>query len=80
MSDKLILHIEVVGFNADSIQDNADQFYNGDVAFIITEELMNSECGLTLIGHPGEKEQNSDYTVNAMNGLIVGAEIKRSES
>lgn len=78
---KLILEIEVPEFWADgTTQESADEWYSGDVLPIVTEEWMRSDVGLTFVSIPGEKEQNHDFEVHAMNGRIVGARIVPREA
>jgi len=75
MSDKLVLHIEIPDFNVDGLRASADEFCDGDVALIVTEELMRKEVGLMFVTLPGEKEQNSDFEVHTRVGRIVGAQV-----
>lgn len=80
MFDRLVLEIEVPEFNADGIQAAADEFCDGDVLFIVTEELMRRDVGLTLVSIPGEKCMNDDFEVHAMDGRIIGARIITARS
>jgi hypothetical protein len=75
MMDRLVLEIEVVGFNADGIQEAADEYDETTVLDIVTTELMRENVGLTFVSIPGEKEMTDDFEVHAMNGHIVGARI-----
>lgn len=73
---RLVLEIEVPGFYVDgSTQEAADEWYDGAILPIVTEEWMREDVGLTFVSIPGEKEMNSDSEVHAMNGRIVGARI-----
>ena len=72
----LVLEIEVPDFFVDaSSQEAADEWCDGDLLHIVTEEWMRADVGLTLVSIPGEKNLNSDFEVHAMNGRIVGARI-----
>ena len=75
MPDKLVLHIEIPDFNVEGVQEAANEFCDGDVAFIVTEELMREEVGLMFVTIPGEKSQNHEFEVHARVGRIVGARI-----
>ena len=87
MSDKmLVLHIEVPGFNADNL-DQCAVFVSGsnpptpkDRLFVVVEEWMREEVGITLVSRPGEKEMAEDFEVHAYTGRIVGAEVRDSGS
>lgn len=79
MADRLVLEIEVADFNVEGIQEAADEFCEGDVLFIVTEELMRPDVALGLVSLPGEKCLNSDFEVHAKNGRIVGARIQRDD-
>lgn len=73
---KLILEIEVPQFYADgTTQEAADEWYDGNVLPIVTEEWMREDVGLTLVSIPGEKNLDSDFEVHAFDGRIVGARI-----
>ena len=72
---KLILEIEVPDFNTEGMQEAADEFLDGNVGHIVTEELMRSEVGLTFVTLPTEKEMNSDFEVHTSVGEIVGARL-----
>ena len=80
MSGRLVLEIEVPDFNVDGAQEAADEFCDGDLLFIVTEEWMREDVGLTLVSLPGEKSMNHEFEVHAMNGRIVGARIARTEA
>lgn len=76
----LVLEIEVPDFWVDgSTQEAADEWYDGDILPIVTEEWMRADVGLTMVSRPGEKEMNSDFEVHAMDGRIVGARIVQKE-
>lgn len=78
---KLILEIEVPEFWADgTTQEAADEWYDGDILPIVTEEWMRADVGLTLISIPGEKSQNHEFEVHGMDGRIVGARIVPREA
>ncbi|HZO69366.1 MAG TPA: hypothetical protein VFB74_30610 [Kribbellaceae bacterium] len=78
----LVLHIEVPGFYADDLHEMAgycsepDEPTAEDYLFVVTEEWMRRDVGLTLVSLPGEKSTNDDFEVHAYTGRIVGAEIK----
>lgn len=71
---RLVLHIEVEGFNVAGVRD-AMALADCELIDIVTEEWMREEVGLTLVSLPGEKCMNSDFEVHAMNGRIVGAHL-----
>lgn len=75
MSARLVIEVEIPDFNVEGIQAAADEFCDGDVAFIVTEELMREEVGLTFVTIPGEKSQNHEFEVHTRVGRIVGARI-----
>lgn len=76
---RLVLEIEVPDFYVDgTTQEAADEWYEGDVLPIVTEEWMREDVGLTFVSIPGEKEMNSDFEVHALVGRIVGARIVRA--
>jgi hypothetical protein len=79
LGGRLVLEIEVEGYNVDGLQEAADEYCDGDVLSVLTDELMREDCGLTLVSLPGEKNLNSDFEVHAMNGRIVGARIVKTE-
>ena len=72
---RLVLEIEVPDFNVDGAQEAADEFCDGDLLFIVTEEWMREEVGVTFVTIPGEKNLNSDFEVIARTCHIVGARI-----
>jgi hypothetical protein len=80
MEARLVIEVEVPDFNVDGVQEAADEFCGGDVAFIVTEELMRGDVGLTFVTIPGEKSQNHDFEVHTRVGRIVGARIALPES
>lgn len=79
---KLVLHIEVPGVWVDDLPTAAalvagrDQPTPEDYLFVVTEEWMRPEVGLTIVTLPGEKNLNEDFEVHAYNGRIVGAEVR----
>jgi hypothetical protein len=75
MSDKLVIEVEIPDFNVDGMQEAADEFCDGDVSFIVTEELMREDVGLTFVTIPGEKSQNHEFEIHTRVGRIVGARI-----
>jgi hypothetical protein len=75
MSSRLVLEIEVPDFNVDGIQEAADEYLDGDVKYLVTEELMREDVGLTFVTIPGEKSMNHEFEVHARVGRIVGARI-----
>jgi hypothetical protein len=78
MSERLILEIEVPDFNVEGAQEAADEFCNGDVLFIVTEEWMRDEVGVTFVTIPGEKSQNHEFEIESRVCRIVGARIAAS--
>jgi hypothetical protein len=80
VSDRLILEIEVPDFNVDGAQDAADEFCDGDLHFIVTEEWMREDVIVVANDIPGEKNLNSDFEIHALTGRIVGARIVRDDS
>jgi len=75
ISGRLVLEIEVPEFNVDGAQDAADEYYEGDVFPIVTEEWMRRDVVLALVSIPGEKEQSYEFELHGMSGRIVGARI-----
>jgi hypothetical protein len=82
-SKRLVLHIEVPGFWADDLDEIAAIVAGGhesgkptaeDRLYIVTEEWMREEVGITLVSRPGEKCMSDDFEVHAYTGRIVGAE------
>jgi hypothetical protein len=76
----LVLHIAVPGFYADDLDDYAGNYTDGDPRpedrlYVVTEEWMRSEVGITLVSLPGEKCSSDDFEVHAYTGRIVGAEL-----
>ena len=77
----LILHIEVDGFYADDLDEMAAYVREEGVVtpkdrlYVVTEEWMRKEVGITLVSLPGEKCMADDSMVMAYNGRIVGAEV-----
>ena len=89
MSDKqrkhLVLHIEIPGFYADDLDECARDMMDLDESeapdaesrlYIVTEEWMRAEVGLTLVSIPGDKCLSDDFEVKAFTGRIVGAETR----
>jgi hypothetical protein len=78
----LILHIEIPGFYADDLPAYAavlsepDPPKPEDYLYVVTEEWMRTEVGITLVGLPGEKCMSDDFEVCAYTGRIVGAEVR----
>ena len=77
----LILHVEVEGFYADDLDEMAGYVREEGVVtpedrlYVVTEEWMRQDVGITLVSLPGEKCMNDDFMVKAFNGRIVGAEV-----
>lgn len=77
----LILHIEVPGIWADDLPRCAAELTDGGeptaehYLFVVTEEWMRPEVGLTIVTLPGEKNMNDDFEVHAYTGRVVGAEV-----
>lgn len=78
----LVLHIEVDGFYADDLDEMAGYVTEPEPAddearlYVVTEEWMRTEVGITLVSLPGEKCMSDDFMVKAFNGRIVGAEAR----
>ena len=72
---RLILEIEVPNFNVEGAQEAADEFCNGNLLWIVTEEWMREDVGVTFVTIPGEKTMNDDFEVQARTCRIVGARI-----
>jgi len=78
----LVLHIEVPGVYADDLPTSAaflsepNEPTPKDYLFVVTEEWMREEVGLTIVTLPGEKNLNEDFEVHAYTGRIVGAEVR----
>ena len=80
MSDRrLILEIEVSEFNVDGAKESADEFVDGDVLAIVTEEWMRDEIGVTFVTIPGEKSMNHEFEIFTRTCRIVGARIVEAE-
>ena len=81
----LILHIEVPGVWADDLPESAAVWADGrepdaqDYLYVVTEEWMRQEVGLTIVTLPGEKNLSDDFGVHAYTGRIVGAEVRSVE-
>jgi hypothetical protein len=79
---RLVLHIEVDDFNADDLDELAgycsepDPPTAEDRLYIVTEEWLRADVGLTFVTIPGEKCGNDDFEVFARTGRIVGAETR----
>lgn len=80
---KLILQIEVEGFNADDLDELAEIWADGEPGdrarerlHVVTEEWVRPDVSLTLVTIPGDKCMNDDFTVVAFNGRIIGAETR----
>lgn len=76
MSDRLVLMIEVPEFNVDGAQEAADEWYDGDVLPIVIEEWMRDDVIVVANDIPGEKSQNHEFNLHALEGRIVGARIE----
>jgi hypothetical protein len=81
----LVLHVEIPGFYADDLDQCAGVLSEPDAPgpedrlYIVTEEWMRAEVGITLVGLPGEKCLSDDFEVRAFTGRIVGAESRDEE-
>ena len=72
----LVLHVKVPEFYvSEADQEAADEFYDGDLGQIVTEEMMRPEVGITLVSLPGEKSMSNDFVVGSFNAFVVGAEL-----
>jgi hypothetical protein len=76
----LVLHVEIPGFWADDLDQCAAHLSEPDPPgpddrlFIVTEEWMREEVGITLVSIPGEKCMSDDFEVRAYTGRIIGAD------
>src|SRR3546814_20771681 len=70
----LILHVEVEGFYADDLDEMAGHVREEgtvtpeDRLYVVTEEWMRQEVGITLVSLPGEKCLSAVFMVKAFNG------------
>jgi hypothetical protein len=75
----LVLHIAVPGFYADDLDECARVLQDSagpvERLFVVTEEWMREEVGITLVSLPGEKCMSDDFEVHAYTGRIVGVEL-----
>jgi hypothetical protein len=78
--ERLVLHIEVPEFNVDGTQEAADEWNDGNILPIVTEEWMRDDVIVVANDIPGEKNMNSDFAIHALVGRIIGAEIVREAS
>lgn len=72
----LVLHVEVPGFYVEDLQEAADEWCDGDVGRIVTDEMIRAEVGVTFVTVPGEKCLNSDFEVESRTCRVVGAEVR----
>jgi hypothetical protein len=78
----LVLHVEIPGFYADDLDQCAGYLSEPDAPgpedrlYIVTEEWMRAEVGITLVSLPGEKCLSDDFEIHAYTGRIVGAETR----
>lgn len=78
----LVLHIEVPGIWADDLPQSAafcsepDEPGPEEYLFVVTEEWMRPEVGLTVVTLPGEKSTNDDFGVHSYDARVVGAEVR----
>ena len=75
MADRLVLEIEVPDFNVEGAQQAADEWFDGDLLHIVTDEWMREDVGLTFVTIPGEKSMSHEFEVHTRVGRIVGARI-----
>lgn len=82
---RLVLHVEVPGVYADDLEASAREVASWndrdtplpeDYLFVVLEEWMRREVGLTVVTLPGEKTTNDDFEVHAYSARIVGAEVR----
>jgi hypothetical protein len=74
LTKALVLEIKVPGWYVEDLEERGKDFDVG-VEYIVTEEMMRPEVGLTVVTLPGEKCMNSDYEVVAATGQIIGARV-----
>jgi hypothetical protein len=78
----LVLHVEILGFYADDLDQCAGYLSEPDPPgpqdrlYIVTEEWMRAEVGIVLVSLPGEKCLSDDFEIHAYTGRIVGAEAR----
>jgi hypothetical protein len=78
----LVLHVEIPGFYGGDLDECAavmsepDPPGPDDRLYIVTEEWMRAEVGITLVSIPGDKCLSDDFEVRAFTGRIVGAETR----
>ena len=78
----LVLHVEVPEYWADDLDEMAsycsepDPPSDEDRLYVVTEEWMREEVGITLVGRPGDKCGNEDFVVYGYTGRIVGAHTR----
>ena len=77
----LYLTVEVPGIYADDLPASAAELSDGeptpeDYLFVVVEEWMRQEVGLTIVTLPGEKCMSDDFEICAYTGRIVGAEVR----
>ena len=74
---RLVLEIAVPDFYVDKDDvENINEYAEGDVLFVVTEEWIRSEVGLTFMTRPGEKMMNDDFEVICRTCEIVGARLE----
>ena len=76
---RLRLVIEIPDIYADDLDESAEIMADGEEVteahylWVVTEEWMREEVGITIVSLPGEKCMSDDFTVAAYTGRIVGA-------
>lgn len=78
----LVLQIEVPEFFADDLDEMAGYISEPDPPdaedrlYVVVNEWMRSDCGITIVSIPGDKCMNDDFEVAAFTGRVVGASTR----
>jgi hypothetical protein len=75
MTERLILHIEVPEVNVEGFREVAKEF-DMDLLYIVLEEMMRPQVGVTFVTQPGEKCLNSEFDIFTKTCTVVGVEIR----
>lgn len=78
----LVLEIKVPQFYAEDLEEQVKLMKqegweprDGALTYIVTEEMVRREVGLSLVSLPSEKCLNSDFQLINTDGVIVGARV-----
>lgn len=78
----LVLHIAVPDVWGDDLDEAAAMYAepneptDKDRLEVVLNEWMREDVGVTFVSLPGDKCMNSEFNVCAMNGRVVGAELR----